>query len=410
LAKARGAHGQVRVEKDNLVEKAQTLEAERDRYRSQMEEVQATVQAAASSAFESRNVELEGALSQALARLKASDVAAQTNQERIAELEKSNHEHTLKNQKLKSKVDALELQAILEARDKDVALEAHKVLQKEHDRLTSQQTHWDDLHRATEQIETLTTLIGQADNEEVKELRRVRDRFNKLESEHTALQKRIKDQESKVANSERAATIARQSLAQAQQRASEWERRAKEHEGELEMTRTKLDQADQTHAQLDADYSLVQLRLEEREADDRLAKDRENNLRNQVSTLETLVARLEVDVAKAKSSAVPIPIYPNGQTLSPPRPDSRASTAYGVSRSGTPVARVNGTSIRSNTPPTSSVWDSMHAPHSTHAARYPHLGPTTPKARHSSYRSRIPSPTPSTVSLTPTQGDDGWWS
>jgi DNA repair exonuclease SbcCD ATPase subunit len=164
------------------------------------------------------------------------------------------------------------LQAILEARDKDVALEAHKVLQKEHDRLTSQQTHWDDLHRATEQIETLTTLIGQADNEEVKELRRVRDRFNKLESEHTALQKRIKDQESKVANSERSATIARQSLAQAQQRASEWERRAKEHEGELEMTRTKLDQADQTHAQLDADYSLVQLRLEEREADDRLAK------------------------------------------------------------------------------------------------------------------------------------------
>ena len=104
LAKARGAHGQVRVEKDNLVEKVQTIEAERDRYRSQVEEMQATAQAAATAAFELRNVELEEALSQALARLKASDVAAQTNQERIAELEKTNHERTLENQKLKSKV------------------------------------------------------------------------------------------------------------------------------------------------------------------------------------------------------------------------------------------------------------------------------------------------------------------
>ena len=157
-------------------------------------------------------------------------------------------------------------------RDKDAAVDAHTALQKEHDRVTSQQAHWDDLHRAAEQIETLTTLIGQADNEEVRELKRVRDRSNKLESEHAALQKRFKDQESKVANSERAAVTARQSLAQAQQRASEWERRAKEHEGELELTRTKLDQADQTHTQLDADYSLVKLQLEEQEADHRLAK------------------------------------------------------------------------------------------------------------------------------------------
>lgn len=138
-------------------------------------------------------------------------------------------------------------------------------------------------------------------------------------------------------------------------------------------------------------------------------------MRNQVSTLEVHVARLEADVAKADHAAVPVSAYVNGQTLSP-RPDSRASTAYGVSRSGNPVARVNGSSIRSNTPPTSSVWDSMHAPQSMHAAqithtpRYSYLGPSTPKARHSSYRSQIPSPTPSTVSLAPTQGDDGWWS
>jgi hypothetical protein len=118
----------------------------------------------------------------------------------------------------------------------------------------------------------LTTLIGQADNEEVKELRRIRDRSKVLEGENAALQKRLKDQDSKIINSEKAALTARQSLAQAQQRAAEWERRAKEYEGQLEQTQTKLDQAEQTQAQLDADYSLVNLQLEEREADDRLAK------------------------------------------------------------------------------------------------------------------------------------------
>jgi hypothetical protein len=109
LAKARGAHGQVRVEKDNLVERLQIIEAERDRYRSQMDETQASAaaQATANTAFELRNSELEEALSQALARLKASDVAAQTNQERIAELEKINHDRTIQNQKLKSKVRTL---------------------------------------------------------------------------------------------------------------------------------------------------------------------------------------------------------------------------------------------------------------------------------------------------------------
>lgn len=158
--------------------------------------------------------------------------------------------------------------------EKEAAIEAQKALQKEHDRVTSQQNHWDDLHRATQQIETLTNLIGQADNEEVKELKQIRDRSHKLEGEHAALQKRFKDQESKVANSERAATTARQSLAQTQQRASEWERRAKEYESDLEMTRTKLDQTDLIYTQLEDDYSQLKLHLEEKDADNRLAQVR----------------------------------------------------------------------------------------------------------------------------------------
>lgn len=118
----------------------------------------------------------------------------------------------------------------------------------------------------------LTSLIGQADNEELKELRQVRDRSKMLEGEHAALLKRFKDQEVKLLNGEKAALAARQSLAQAQQRSSEWEKRAKEYEAQLEMTQTKLDQAEQTQSRLDADYSLASLQLEEREAEERLAK------------------------------------------------------------------------------------------------------------------------------------------
>lgn len=114
--------------------------------------------------------------------------------------------------------------------------------------------------------------MQQADEDEVKDLKRARDRAKILEGEHAALQKRFKEQEARVSNSDKSAFTARQSLSQAQQRASEWEKRAKEYEGKLEMTRTQLEQAEQTQVQLDADYQMVRMQLDEREANDRLAQ------------------------------------------------------------------------------------------------------------------------------------------
>ncbi|RDB29315.1 hypothetical protein Hypma_015013 [Hypsizygus marmoreus] len=435
LTKARAAHGQVRVEKDMLNEKLGTVEGDRDNLRTQVKELQAlnNEKGAQVISLEARNRELEEALAKALARLQASDVATQANQERISEMEKVNREITSERQALKAKVDSLDLQVTFAARDKETALQTLATLQQQHDQLVSQQSHWDDLHRASEKIDMLTTLIGQADNEELKELRRHRDRSKVLEGEHAALQKRFKEQESKVGNSERAALTARQSLAQAQQRSSEWERRAKDYEGQLEMTQTKLDQAEQTQAQLDADYSLVKLQLEEREADDRLAKDQQSKLRDQIATLESKVTLLQSQLEQAKKAPAPTPYrtMTNGSATHPlPRPDSGASTIYD-DRSTTPQRRLHSqtSTARSDTPPQASVWDSMHAPTSSdsykqattsiHAprGRYPHLGPgpATPKARRhlqepQYYRPEIPSPTLSVVSNAPTQGDDGWWS
>jgi chromosome segregation ATPase len=333
--------------------------------------------------------------------------------------------------------------------EKELTAQSLGLLQQEHESLVAQQGHWDDLRRVSEQIEALTTFRSQADEDEVRELKRARDQHRQLESEYSALQKRARDQELRAANNERAANAAKQNLIQAQQRASEWERRAREYESDLEMTKNKLDEVEQEHAQLDADYSLVNLQLEEKEAEDRLVKvlsmllyesenglantippsqDRENKLRDQASSLESQLARLEAELSKAKAQAHPavinMPSYGKAtptKNTSPPRPDSRASTVFGADRSRTPVGRVNGTlAARSNTPPQSSVWDSIHAPQQ----RYPNLGSTTSQRRVAptpSYRSQsvastytraqsVASPTPSTVSVTPTVDENGWWS
>ncbi|KAG6919477.1 hypothetical protein DXG01_005736 [Tephrocybe rancida] len=438
VSKARGAHGQVRVEKDVLNEKLSSVESECDRLRNQVKDLQTSSleQTAQVNTLEGKNRELEDALATALARLQSSDVATQANQKHVAEIESSNHELMAEKQALKTKVDALELQVIIANRDKDSAAQATEVLRQQYDVVLAQQSNWDELHRASEKIDMLTTLIGQADNEELKELRRYRDRTRSLENDHAALQKRFKEQETKVGNSERTASTVKQSLAQAQQRSSEWERRAKESEGQLEMTRTKLDQAEQTQAQLEADYSLAKLQLEEREANDRLTQDQLDKFREQVSLLENKSKRLQVELEQARSIKVPVPQpyrnITNGNTHPPPRPDSRASTIYN-DRSTTPQRHLKSQASMalSSTPPTGTgtVWDSMHAPKTdaykyatpTQAptvvaprSRYPGLGhstskPLRPQAQVYRPSAAPPSPTPSNVSLAPTQREDGWW-
>ena len=106
LTKARGSHGQVRVEKDMLGEKLMVVEEDCERLRVQVKELQtgASSKAAEISVLETRNMDLEEALAKALARLQSSDVATQAYQESIAELEKANLELVAEKQDLKSTV------------------------------------------------------------------------------------------------------------------------------------------------------------------------------------------------------------------------------------------------------------------------------------------------------------------
>jgi hypothetical protein len=116
LTKARGSHGQVRVEKDVLGEKLTIVEEDRERLRVQVKELQASASSktAEMSVLESKNADLEEALTKALARLQSSDVAAEAHRESIVELEKANVELVAEKQDLKTKVSrALRLQIFI---------------------------------------------------------------------------------------------------------------------------------------------------------------------------------------------------------------------------------------------------------------------------------------------------------
>lgn len=113
LAKARGAHGQVRVEKDTLADRLRAMEAERDSFRTKYEEAVSlpSQKADAVRAADARTAELEIALSQALERIKSSDVAAQSSQDLILSLERTVNELTQEKQQMKSQVSTISVYA-----------------------------------------------------------------------------------------------------------------------------------------------------------------------------------------------------------------------------------------------------------------------------------------------------------
>jgi chromosome segregation ATPase len=158
------------------------------------------------------------------------------------------------------------------ARDKEAITRALKNVEDERDRLVSEQSQADELRRTTEQVAALAELLGKSESTELVELRHLRDQSKILEGEYVSLKKRVKEQENRFSNAERLSIAARNNLEQAQKRAADWEEKARAYEAEVEQLTTALDQAEQTKNQLDADYSLARLQLEEKDAEDRITK------------------------------------------------------------------------------------------------------------------------------------------
>lgn len=320
----------------------------------------------------------------------------------------------------------MELHVAVTTRDKVAAEQTTAAIREERDRLLFQQDDWEELHRAAKQIQLLTSQVKEADIEELRHLRDYHDRTRPLEGEYNNLQRRFKDQESKIASLERTMSTVRQTLAQAQQRAVEWEKREKETDTEIGSIRSQLEEANGVRTLLDSEVSLLKTQLQEKEADGRLTQvshlfherpeirlrilqDRESKLRDQVAALEEQIACLKAEASKP-SIFTPAAITPTTKGYNfeqPARSESRASTVYLHSRSATPVGtRPARAQLIAN-----GVWNSMHNPLGGNGA--PHRIPNgngldTPK--HSGIGVRSPSPTASVASTAPTVDKDGWWS
>lgn len=329
---------------------------------------------------------------------------------RIAQYEKDTSHHNSVKDSLHTKVHELELRIALATRDKAAAELATTILREERDRLIAQQGHWEEMHRAAEQIQLLTSQVSEADNEELRDLREYHDRTRPLEGEYNNLQRRFKDQEAKLANLDRTMGTVRQTLAQAQQRAVEWEKRAKETDAEIDTVRGQLEEASEDREQLGSEVSLLKVQLQEKEADERLSQDRESKLRDQVAALEERVARLKAEASKPLPIATPTAVTPttNGYKFEQPtRSESRASTVYPNSRSSTPVGiKPARAQLASN-----GVWNSMHNPYRSNGVshRMPN-GNELNVPKHNGVVARPPSPTASVVSTAPTVDEEGWWS
>ena len=117
--------------------------------------------------------------------------------------------------------------------------------------------------------------------------------------------------------------------------------------------------------------------------------------------------------AAQQPAALPRNLKTAAAAASPPRPDSRTSTSTVYpSRAATPTASVNGR--RADTPPQTSVYDSIHAPSSRKGAATPRRSVFALAAGKYDWSAvtaarRVASPTPSVVSVAPTLGDDGWY-
>lgn len=146
------------------------------------------------------------------------------------------------------------------------------VLQKQHDALAAQQSHWEDMRHTSEQIDALADLISQADQRETDELRTLRDRTHALESDKAGLALRLKEQQGKTSANEKAIVALRGSLSQAQERAKEWENRANESQQYAEEARDELAEATEAKLEAESELSSMNMAAHEKDAHERLTK------------------------------------------------------------------------------------------------------------------------------------------
>ena len=152
-------------------------------------------------------------------------------------------------------------------------------------------------------------------------------------------------------------------------------------------------------------------------------------MKNQVSSLESELVAMNTELEQLRSEAKAAAVarsYPTPRTSLSNNPPTRSETAtpaaasrnatlpsdgYSDSMSAWQTPPGASTPTGQPTPELEGTWGSMHAP------KYGDFVPPTPRPRHATVQRWVPpvakasgaSPTMTSVSLAPTQQDDGWW-
>lgn len=120
-------------------------------------------------------------------------------------------------------------------------------LAAQRDELASQEEHWTAIQATSERVDCLVKLFEDKSRSETDDLEKFRYRANFLEGELSALQKTSNEQEKKITVLNKASAASKATILNAQQRASEWEKKANERQQELDESRQQLKEIAQSH-------------------------------------------------------------------------------------------------------------------------------------------------------------------
>ncbi|KIM21994.1 hypothetical protein M408DRAFT_297474 [Serendipita vermifera MAFF 305830] len=405
LTKARTSYGQARSEKDVLGERAHSLESERDRLRADLQALKTTLaeKEAETASSISRAEQAEKGLQQALSRVETSDAVTKTLKEQILRIETAHRDLQRSSNERQAKVDSLELQLKFATQDKESAQETLRRVEQERDTAVEQQQEsWRESKINSQKIDSLLQLLTAKESEELRELRRHKDRTRGTEAELASTKQRLADLESKMEALIRSEAKSTQALEDSRRQVEEAETKVTSLQREIEPLR-RLDEAQKTR---DRDFEEIRAQLEMQEKQEDSLRRSNDALQEELSAVRNELELSRKAQATAKwqqhQAKEPTPAYARAT----PTINGRSHTAQRAesSRSNTPPATQNG------------VWTSIHAPVKngkvpsgyqavTPRSALPVNGRST---QHSAY-GRAVSPAQSVVSQAPTLREDGWW-
>jgi len=161
-------------------------------------------------------------------------------------------------------VEALELQLKFATHDRDSAQESLRRVEQERDSAVEQQQEsWRETKLNSQKIDSLLQLLTTKESDELRELRRQRDRSRTTEAELSSAQKRVAELESRMEGLIRSEAKSAQALDESQHQMDEVEAKLEKLQREIEPLR-RLDEAQKTRDQ-DFEQIRSQLQMQEKQ-------------------------------------------------------------------------------------------------------------------------------------------------